>query len=111
MEWAIRAVRPSVREAWEAMMKSGRKLGGMLVAIVRISQPRVARLVLNILNSGESRVPARDPNRGVYERGASCLQVITEAGASDIKVNINIPVFESHSVRRHSEKFIVVYSK
>lgn len=53
---------------------------------------------------------ARDPSRGVDKLGASCWQVITEVDATD-KVNINIPIFESHSVRRHSERFIVVYSK
>lgn len=61
-----------MREAWEAMVKSGRKLGGMLVAIVTINQHRAARLVLNILNSGKKTVRARDPACGVY-KGAQAV--------------------------------------
>ena len=57
-----------MREAWEAMVKSGRKLGSMLVAIITINQYRVAPSVLNILNSGKKTVRVRDPTCGVYKR-------------------------------------------
>lgn len=43
-------------EAWEAIVKSGRKLRGILVAIVRMNQARAARLVINIAESSECDV-------------------------------------------------------